>query len=198
MSAPKWRITGEYYESCPCIPGCPCIFNSPPTKGWCIFLYAFYIKDGRCENVPFKGLKVAGMIHSPGNMWEGNYTQALYVDVTATQEQRTALETIFRGAAGGGAFAVLFGELVSTYLGTKYVPIVFDSEARKVSIPGILQMELEYIKGLTGKVPKIVDADFIPEQKVGRAVSSWFTDHAMNVDNTGGHAFISEFDLSGP
>ncbi len=61
-----------------------------------------------------------------------------------------------------------------------------------------MDFELEYLKSVTGKIPRVLDADFIPEHKVGRAVSSTYTDHDTNRDNTGGHAFISTFELYGP
>lgn len=199
MADIEWRIEGDYYESCNCNPGCPCIFNSPPTKSFCVFLFAFDIRRGHYGDARLDGTKAAGMIHSPGNMWEGNYTQALYIDAACTQEQRKALEVIFTGAAGGSApFTALFGDLVAKYLGAKDVPIEIDSQTHKVSIPEIMDFDLEYLKSVTGKIPRVLDADFIPEHKVGRAVSSTYTDHDTNRDNTGGHAFISTFELYGP
>ena len=50
MAAPRWKIAGEYMESCNCDYLCPCIFTNPQapvTYDHCTALMVFRIDRGR-------------------------------------------------------------------------------------------------------------------------------------------------------
>jgi hypothetical protein len=32
---PGWRIAGDWFDLCTCAIGCPCVFGSSPTPGYC-------------------------------------------------------------------------------------------------------------------------------------------------------------------
>ena len=32
---PEWRLKGDWWDMCNCNIGCPCVFSSPPTLGYC-------------------------------------------------------------------------------------------------------------------------------------------------------------------
>src|SRR5258706_8324654 len=97
----KWKITGTYFEACTCDVACPCIFLSAPTNGDCTALAGWHIENGNFTNVNIDGLNVALALYSPGHMLEVKWRVALYIDETASEEQKTVLTQIFTGQAGG-------------------------------------------------------------------------------------------------
>src|SRR5258708_5257955 len=86
--------------------------------------------------------------HTPGPMGEGNWSVIYYLDERANEQQRQALVAIFTGTAGGplGAWA----PLISTVLGTKIVPIVFNiaGKRRSVEIPNIMHVAVQPLPSL--------------------------------------------------
>ena len=118
-----WTLKGEGIGACSCDWGCPCNFNSAPTKGWCEGGYAFHVTDGRCGEVDLSGLNFATFAHSPQAIHLGNLTNYILVDERATPVQRAALERIATGQLGGmmGAMATL----VTKQIGPEYVPVEF-------------------------------------------------------------------------
>ena len=50
MANPAWSATGDYFETCTCDYLCPCLssnLTAPPTKGDCVFAFAFRVDRGR-------------------------------------------------------------------------------------------------------------------------------------------------------
>jgi len=104
----SWRIRGTYFESCNCEPICPCrtIDGAPggrSTSGIYSGVLSWLIEDGDVDGVDLSHLPVAMAIRysddEPGSPW----SWILYVEATATGEQRAALEGIFTGRLGGDA-----------------------------------------------------------------------------------------------
>ena len=103
-----WRIRGTYFESCNCDPICPCrrvdgVAVGRSTYGVCLGVLSWAIEDGLAEAVDLTGLSVAMAISfdddEPGSPW----TWVLYVDGRASEEQRAAIESIYRGELAGDA-----------------------------------------------------------------------------------------------
>src|SRR5262249_8369416 len=104
MSNQSWRIEGEYFESCNCELLCPCLLShatARPTEGHCDVVLAIHIAKGSCDGVDLSGPNAVPALPPPGPMAQGNGTLAVYVDSRANDEQRSALEAIFAGKAGG-------------------------------------------------------------------------------------------------
>jgi hypothetical protein len=106
----SWRIAGSYFESCNCDAVCPCrrvdgVPGGRSTHGVCMGLLSWVIAEGAADGVGLDGLAVALVFSysddAPGSPW----TWFLYLDATATGEQRDVLEAIFRGRLGGDAEA---------------------------------------------------------------------------------------------
>ena len=55
----EWRMTGTYFKSCNCDPGCPCDFMSPPTHHKCEGVLGMKVDEGHFENVSLNGAKWA-------------------------------------------------------------------------------------------------------------------------------------------
>lgn len=132
-----WSLKGKYFESCNCDLVCPCIFLRPPTQGFCEAFVGWHVEKGHLDGTSLDDLNVAAWLHSPGQLTDGGWRLALYIDERATQEQTEALGRIFGGEVGGhpAVLASLVGEL----LGVKSVPIEFKEEGgtHYLEIPGI-------------------------------------------------------------
>jgi hypothetical protein len=96
-----WSVEGTYIEACNCEAACPCIFLSPPTEGECKVVVGWHVDKGRHGDTSLDGLNAALIVYMPGNMKDGQWKVALYLDERGNDEQRTALQGIFSGADGG-------------------------------------------------------------------------------------------------
>jgi hypothetical protein len=119
----SWHIRGTYVESCNCDAICPCrridgVPGGRSTHGVCLGVLSWLIEEGAADGTDLSGLPVALAIRysddEPGSPW----TWILYLDASASADQRGALERIFTGALGGDAdrhfpWAWKAGELVA-------------------------------------------------------------------------------------
>ena len=104
----SWHIRGTYVESCNCDAICPCrkidgVPGGRSTHGECLGVLSWLIEEGSADGTDLSGQPVALAIRysddEPGSPW----TWILYLDATASAEQRAALEGIYTGALGGDA-----------------------------------------------------------------------------------------------
>jgi len=104
----SWHIRGSYFESCNCEAICPCrrIDGAPggrSTHGVCMGVLSWLIEDGAADGIDLSALPVAIASRysddEPGSPW----TWILYLDASASAEQRGVLERIFTGRLGGDA-----------------------------------------------------------------------------------------------
>lgn len=201
MSNEKWRIEGEYFESCNCELLCPCLLSSAqarPTEGHCDVVLGIHIKQGNYGTVDISGLNAAQALTTPGAMAKGNGTLAVYVDSRANDAQRAALEAIFTGAAGGPPS--LFGPMISKKLPTKTAQIDFKSDGKtwRLSIPNVTEVTVE---GITGAGNQNVWFDnvghpFSKRLAAAKGTSSHYKDHSLSFDNSGRNGHFSAISWS--
>ena len=55
---PKWRVQGDWFDTCNCSVPCPCTFAQPPTTGECEGILAWHINKGSYGDVRLDGLSV--------------------------------------------------------------------------------------------------------------------------------------------
>ena len=79
MTGINWAIKAREFLHCNCDYGCPCQFNSRPTKGDCRGVLALDIEQGHHGNTKLDGLKVAAVVSWPGAIHEGHGTIQLLV-----------------------------------------------------------------------------------------------------------------------
>jgi len=146
----SWKLQGSYFETCNCETACPCVWLQSPTEGDCKLLVAWHIDSGFFQELALDNLNVALACYAPGDMQEGNWQAALYIDERAEDVQVDAITQIFSGQQGGH-LAILMS-FVSEVLGIQKVKIDYkeDGNKRFMSIPGIAQAEIESIQGITG------------------------------------------------
>ena len=144
---PNWKLDGSYFEACNCEATCPCIFLSPPTEGDCKAIVSWHIDKGKYEDINLDNLNVALFVHSPGNMVEGNWKVALYLDDNADKAQQEILAKIFSGQAGGHPSSL--GPLIDQVLGVKTCSIEYNEEGKKreIRISDFASAEIEAQKG---------------------------------------------------
>lgn len=195
-NAPRWSISGEYFENCNCAVVCPCLFSTQapltaqPTEGACEVAFAFHLDRGTFGEVSLDGLNAAMIARTPGPMIAGNWTAALYVDERADDRQRDALQAIFTGQAGGvmGAFAPLIAEV----LGVKTVPIRYavEGKRRSVEIPGVMAMAVRPAASAIGEDKELIAVNAHPFAPAGVAIAvgepgSTWSDYGLRWDNSG-------------
>jgi hypothetical protein len=197
----KWRIEGEYFESCNCELLCPCLLSHAqvrPTEGHCDVVLATHITSGDCAGADLAGLNAVQALTTPGPMAQGNGTLAIYVDTRATEPQRAALEAIFAGLAGGPPS--LLAGMVAHRLPTKAAPIAFSSDGRafKLAIAGITEVAVEGVIGAGNQVVWIdnVGHPFSRRLAAAKASQSSFKDHSLTFENTGRNGHFSSINWS--
>ncbi len=198
--ADKWKVTGEWQNTCSCDPGCPCLFWSDPTSGTCEAIDAFHFRTGTYGRTSLSGLNVVMASRAPGNFWKGNWSAAVYLDEKAKDKQRDALETIMSGKAGG-VTAVIAG-MISNNWGTKYARIDFDTKKREVKVPGIIESVLDPNVGGDKKKPITVgNHPFAPAfgaMMMGKSRVNKFTDHGQSWSHPGKDGNWATFLMRGP
>lgn len=135
MTAPSWKLSGQYYETCSCDYVCPCILLQmavEPSKGDCTFAMAFEIETGNFGSVSLDGLGFIVVGRTPEAMGKGNWSVGLVIDDRATTDQRDAITAVASGAAGG-PMAGLAG-LIGQFLGVERASIKFDRAGAQWSV----------------------------------------------------------------
>jgi hypothetical protein len=150
---PRWRVTGDWFDTCNCNVPCPCTFAQPPTTGYCEGVLSWHIRTGHFGDVRLDGLNIIALGSFNGNIWDGQTksTMAIFLDERANDRQREALQMIFGGRVGGwpGQFASTVGEM----RGLEFAPIDFqvadDLGSWSASIAGKIASSAEAIGGPT-------------------------------------------------
>lgn len=166
----QWRIAGDWWDLCNCAIGCPCVFGSDPTLGYCDGVLTWLIREGHYGGVSLDGLAVVLVIHFEGNVLEKNREFGFLIGDHANLEQRRALETIFTGKAGGIFEA--WRDLTIQVDGVEFVPmnVSYSDEQWQVEVPS-------RVEGLGGPYRKYM----VPENDTCRIY------HAPRPEVTPGH-----------
>ncbi len=127
-----YQLEGRILEVCDCNVLCPCWIGEDPDNGTCDAVVAYQFDKGTVDGVDVSGHTLAFLTHIPGNVLQGNWKSALFVDDAATDEQQEVLVNVFTGKLGGPVadFAQLIGEVVAV----ERAPITFTVEEGKGSL----------------------------------------------------------------
>ena len=131
--ATSWSYKANMINACNCDWGCPCNFNAKPTNGSCEGGWSAHITDGICGDTRLDGMKFALLGRRPGAVHEGRATAKIWMDESATADQRSALEDILKGKFGGMPW-VIIAATVDTWLDTAYVPFEWNYEETRSSV----------------------------------------------------------------
>ena len=196
----SYHLEGRLLEVCNCRVLCPCWIGEDPDFGTCDTIVAWRVDKGTVDGVNVGGNTIAAVAHVPGNILEGNWTAAIFVDENASEEQEKALLKVYTGQAGGpvAELAKLIGKVVSV----QKVPITFTVQGGsgmiKVGDAGFA--ELEPYKSAAGKTTTLTDTVFstVPGAPVfvGKATRYTSKNHAglgKDLDIKGHNALQSTF-----
>jgi hypothetical protein len=145
MTGTNWAIKAREFLHCNCDYGCPCQFNSRPTKGDCRGVLGLDIEQGHHGNTKLDGLKVAAVVSWPGAIHEGHGSIQPIVDERATPQQREALLRIMSGLDTEPG-ATIFQVFSATY--EKVHDPIFKAIELNIDVEG---------RRATLKVPNIID-----------------------------------------
>src|SRR2546427_4705102 len=133
MKAPRWRIRGEWQDSCSCDIGCNCTFDQLPTLGYYQGLLAYHIEKGNFGELSLNNLNMVSVgKYGQGGLLAGHWVIGYVFDEKANREQREALRKIFMGEAGG-RFGML-RPLVAHVLGIEDAPILWRPQRQRRGI----------------------------------------------------------------
>lgn len=156
----SYDLEGRVLEVCTCKVLCPCWIGEDADGGACDAVVSYCIDKGTIRDTDVSGLTLAAAAHIPGNILQGNWKVAVFVDDKASPKQQEALLEVFTGKLGGpvSEMARLFGEVV----GVSRAPISFEVVGGKGSLKigtGI-EADMQPFVGATGEVTKLQDSVF--------------------------------------
>jgi hypothetical protein len=194
-----YHLEGRLLEVCDCRVLCPCWIGEDPDNGTCDSAMAYHFDSGQIDGVDVTGRTIAFVCHIPGNVMQGNFRVAVYVDSGASDTQQEAILKAYTGQLGGpiADIAKLVGEVVSV----ERAPITFDvNEGRgTLRISDVTAADLEPYLGPDGSTTVLANTVFstVPGAPVfvGKA-TRYRSKHAAlghDIDMTGHNALQSTF-----
>jgi hypothetical protein len=155
-----YHLEGRLLEVCNCRVLCPCWIGEDPDYGTCDTIVAWHFDKGQVNGVDVAGHTVALIAHVPGNILQGNWKAAVYLDDKVSPKQEQALLDVYTGKLGGpvGELVKLVGEVVSV----EKVPVTFDVEGGKgtIKLGSAGYAELEPYLSASGKTTTLADTVF--------------------------------------
>src|SRR5688572_28512585 len=156
----SYQLAGRLLEVCNCRVLCPCWIGEDPDYGTCDTIIAWHFDEGRIGDVDVSGHTVALIAHVPGNILEGNWRAAVYIDDKVSPEQEAAILDVYTGKLGGpvGELVKLVGEVVSV----QKVPISLEvrSGSGTIRIGNDGYAELEPYRNASGATTTLADTVF--------------------------------------
>jgi hypothetical protein len=155
-----YHLEGRLLEVCNCRVLCPCWIGEDPDNGTCDTIVAWHFDKGTVEDVDVSGSTIAAVAHIPGNILQGNWRAAIYINESASKAQEEALLKVYTGKLGGPVadLVSLIGEVVSV----ERAHITFDVQGGKgtIKIGEVAYAELEPYTGATGGATTLIDTVF--------------------------------------
>jgi hypothetical protein len=132
--------------------------DGEPDRGWCAGVFAFDIREGESDGVKLDGTHAAFTGEWPGNFFGGNGTLRVYIDESATSEQRRELEAIFSGKKGGHLEGLL-GAVITKRLPAQVSKIEIQwGDTPSLTIGTVGRAKLQPIKDAAGRPTKVQGA----------------------------------------
>ena len=198
-----WWAKGRLFENCNCELMCRAHvrYSSLCDHERCLFHWAVHIDEGAYAGHRLDGLNAVVVGDTPQRMADGGWTEAIYIDAAADEAQRQALDSIFRGRAGG-PFAVL-ASFVTTWLDTRHLPIFYRDEGRTkvMEVEGFFTGQATAIRGETRDEEVVLVNLFNqihgPRHVLARGTTTQ-ADGALVMSTQDSHAIYSDFSWTGP
>lgn len=173
----------------------------PPTEGECKAILSWHIDKGRFEDINLDDFNVILFVHSPGNMVEGNWKVALYLDDRADQGQQDSLAKIFSGQAGGHPSTL--APLIDQVLGVKSCPIEYKAEGkrREIRVADIASAEIEAQQGQNDADITVTNHPLAVapgySATIARSKQASYRDHGIEFEVSNKSGLFSPFSYTG-
>ena len=155
-----YHLEGRLLEVCNCRVLCPCWIGEDPDYGTCDTIVAWHMDKGTIDGVDVAGRTIAMIAHVPGNILQGNWKAAVYLDDKVTPQQEAALLGVYTGKKGGpvAELAKLVGEVVSV----EKVPVTFTVQGGRgtIKLGDAGYAELEPYVSASGATTTLTDTVF--------------------------------------
>ena len=89
-----YHLEGRLLEVCNCRVLCPCWIGEDPDFGTCDTIVAWHFDKGTIDGVDVSDRTIAMIAHVPGNILQGNWTAAVYLDERVTPQQEAVMLSI--------------------------------------------------------------------------------------------------------
>jgi hypothetical protein len=198
-TSPSWWCRGLIFENCACTLVCPghMHFSQLCTHERCKGYWAFRFDEGMFGDVSLAGTKAVIVFDSPQRMIDGDWTQTIIVDESASEGQRHALDTILSGRAGGPWEKL--GSFVGRRQATEFLTIELHDEGavKRLSIADRLKAIVTQIRGRDKSKPVTFENSFnqihAPHQVLGTGDTD-YDDGLIVINNRGSHGLFSNFE----
>jgi hypothetical protein len=155
-----YQLEGRLLEVCDCNVLCPCWIGEDADNGTCDTVLAYHIDKGKIDGTDVSGLTLGLVAHIPGNILQGNWRLALFVDDKASPQQQEAMVSAWTGKLGGplADMAKLVGEVVAV----ERAPISFNVEAGegRLRIGTVAEATMAPYKSSAGNVTTLNESVF--------------------------------------
>src|SRR6266498_2059726 len=155
-----YHLEGRLLEVCNCRVLCPCWIGEDPDFGTFDTIDDWLFDKGTINGVDVSDRTIALIAHVPGNILEGNWKAAVYLDERVTAEQEEAILAVYTGKLGGpvGELVKLVGEVVSV----EKVPVTFTVQGGRgtIKLGDAGYAELEPYTNATGATTTLADTVF--------------------------------------
>lgn len=206
MSMADWRLQGVEFSSCNCAWGCPCQFSALPSQGYCEAVVGMQVERGHFNQTSLDGLRWVSVFAWPGPIHEGNGSCQVYVQDTASAEQREGLLTILSGQETdpGATIFQVFSATIEEMHEPQFVKIemAIDLPQRvaHIAIPGVLESFGEPIRNpITGE-PQSIQLK-LPNgfefHEAEMASGSYQTQGAISIASQNSHGHFANLHFTG-
>ena len=96
-----YHLEGRLLEVCNCRVLLSMLIGEDPDFGTCDTIVAWHFDKGKIGDVDVAGRTIALIAHVPGNILQGNWRAAVYVDDKASSQQKDAILSVYTGKLGG-------------------------------------------------------------------------------------------------
>jgi hypothetical protein len=194
-----YAVEGRLLEACSCGGPCPCWVGDNPDGGTCDAFLAYHYDRGHINDIDVSGLTLALVAQIPGNVLQGNWKIAAFVDAAASPRQKEAILAAHTGKLGGplADLSKLVGQVVGVY----DAPIQFNFTEGKgtIRVGEAIAAEMQPYADAQGRPTKLVDTVFstIPGSPayVGKAATHRVNlpKHGMTWEFSGRNAVLGQF-----
>jgi hypothetical protein len=157
----KYSLQGTLLEACSCGVLCPCWVGADPDGGTCNAVVAYHFDKAEIDGVDVSGLNLVNIVFLPGNvLTPGSWQIVMYLDESASQEQRDAIVAAYSGKLGGplADLAGLIGEVKAVE--TANIEHSVSGGIGKLRIEGVIEAEMEPFRSADGTITTLRDSVF--------------------------------------